>query len=114
TVAPRTKSQDNNPRHHPANLPLFRRSSMARTPSTMLPLGTPAPDFSLPNIDGRTLTLADFADAQGLVVAFICNHCPFVKHLADDLASFGREMQDRGIAMVAISSNDAENYPDDS
>lgn len=87
---------------------------MARTPSTMLPLGTPAPDFSLPNIDGRTLTLADFADAQGLVVAFICNHCPFVKHLADDLASFGREMQDRGIAMVAISSNDAENYPDDS
>lgn len=87
---------------------------MARTPSTMLPLGTSAPDFSLPNVDGRTLTLADFADAPALVVAFICNHCPFVKHLADDLARFGNEMKERGVAMVAISSNDAKNYPDDS
>lgn len=87
---------------------------MARTPSTMLPLGTPAPDFALPNVDGRTLSLADFAEAPALVVAFICNHCPFVKHLADDLARFGAEMQQRGVAMVAISSNDAKNYPDDS
>lgn len=87
---------------------------MARTPSTMLPLGTAAPNFSLPNVDGRTVSLDDFSGAPALVVAFICNHCPFVKHLADDLAKFGREMQDRGVAMVAINSNDAGNYPDDS
>ncbi|MEN0109538.1 MAG: thioredoxin family protein [Planctomycetota bacterium] len=86
---------------------------MVRTPSTMLPLGTPAPDFSLPNVDGSPVSLADMA-GKPLVVAFICNHCPFVKHLADEFAAFGNEYQSRGMAVVAISSNDVENYPADS
>lgn len=87
---------------------------MARTPSTMLPLGTEAPDFSLPNIDGSTVSLSDFADSPALVVAFVCNHCPFVKHLADEFAAFGNEYSEKGVAVVAISSNDVDNYPDDS
>lgn len=87
---------------------------MARTPSTMLPLGTQAPDFSLTNVDGKTVSLADFADAPALVVAFICNHCPFVKHLADDFAKFANEVMAKGAAVVAISSNDVDNYPADS
>lgn len=86
---------------------------MVRTPSTMLPLGTPAPDFSLPNVDGSTKSLADFQDAQGLVVIFMCNHCPFVIHLADALAAFAKEYQAKGLAVVGISSNDVENYPAD-
>ncbi|WP_425400491.1 thioredoxin family protein [Aeoliella sp.] len=87
---------------------------MARTPSTMLPLGTEAPDFSLPNVDGSTVSLSELADAPALVVAFTCNHCPFVKHIADEFAAFGNEYTDKGVAVVAISSNDVENYPDDS
>ncbi len=87
---------------------------MARTPSTMLPLGTPAPDFSLVNVDGQTVTLADFERAPALLVAFICNHCPFVKHVAPALAELGREYQERGVAVVAISSNDVAGYPADS
>lgn len=87
---------------------------MVRTPSTMLPLGTEAPDFSLPNIDGNKVSLADFSDAPALVVAFICNHCPFVKHMAEPLVAFGNEYTDKGVAVVAISSNDVDNYPDDS
>lgn len=87
---------------------------MARTPSTMLPLGTLAPDFSLPNIDGRTVALADFKDAQALLVVFMCNHCPFVKHVAPELARLANDYQPRGLAMVGISSNDAASYPDDS
>ncbi|MCO6043738.1 thioredoxin family protein [Aeoliella sp. ICT_H6.2] len=87
---------------------------MARTPSTMLPLGTEAPDFSLPNIDGSTVSLSDFAASPALVVAFVCNHCPFVKHLADEFAAFGNEYSEKGVAVVAISSNDVDNYPDDS
>lgn len=87
---------------------------MVKTASTMLPLGTPAPDFSLLNVDSKTVSLADFADAKALVVIFMCNHCPFVKHLADALADFGRECQAKGVAVVAISSNDVANYPDDS
>lgn len=87
---------------------------MARTPSTMLPLGTLAPDFSLPNIDGRIVTLADFKDAQALLVVFMCNHCPFVKHVAPELARLANDYQPRGLAMVGISSNDAASYPDDS
>lgn len=86
---------------------------MVRTPSTMLPLGTPAPDFSLPNVDGSTKSLADFQDAKGLVVIFMCNHCPFVIHLADALAAFAKEYQAKGLAVVGISSNDVENYPAD-
>lgn len=87
---------------------------MVKTASTMLPLGTPAPDFSLLNVDSKTVSLADFADAKALVVIFMCNHCPFVKHLADALAEFGRECQAKGVAVVGISSNDVANYPDDS
>ena len=87
---------------------------MARTPSTMLPLGTAAPDFSLPNVDGKTVSLADFKGAPALLVMFICNHCPFVKHIAAGLAQLGKDYQPRGAAMVAIMSNDAAAYPDDS
>lgn len=88
---------------------------MALTPSNMLPLGTPAPDFRLPDAanGGRTVALADLADAPALLVMFICNHCPYVKHLADDLARLGREARESGLAVVAISSNDAAAYPDD-
>lgn len=87
---------------------------MVRTPSTMLPLGTKAPDFSLVNIDGRTVSLSNYEGSPALVVAFICNHCPFVKHIADEFASFGNEYTDKGAAVVAISSNDVANYPADS
>ena len=87
---------------------------MVRTPSTMLPLGTTAPEFSLMNVDGRTLSLADVAGPRGTVVMFICNHCPYVKHVADQLAALGRELMPQGIGMVAISSNDVAAHPADS
>lgn len=87
---------------------------MVKTASTMLPLGTQAPDFALVNVDGRTVTLADFADAPALLVIFMCNHCPFVKHLAPALAQFAHEYQPKGLAIVAINSNDAAKYPEDS
>ena len=87
---------------------------MVRTPSTMLPLGTRAPDFALPNVDGRTVTLADAAGPRGTLVMFICNHCPFVKHVADQLAALGRDCLPRGIGVVAISSNDVSSHPADS
>lgn len=86
---------------------------MAATESTMLPLGTPAPAFRLPDLDGRTRALEDFAGQRGLVVAFICSHCPFVKHIRNELARFAREYQPRGIAVVAINSNDLQAYPQD-
>lgn len=87
---------------------------MVRTPSTMLPLGTPAPDFSLVNVDGRTVSLAEFEGAPALLVMFLCNHCPFVKHIADPLAQLTAEYMARGVAVVGISSNDVANYPADS
>lgn len=87
---------------------------MARTPSTMLPLGTEAPDFSLPNIDGRTVALADFKDAKTLLVVFMCNHCPFVKHVAAELARLANDYRPRGLAMIGINSNDVASHPDDS
>ena len=71
---------------------------MVLTPSTMLPLGTKAPDFSLGNTDGKTVSLSDFADAPALLVIFMCNHCPFVKHVAEGLVALGKEYQDRGAA----------------
>jgi peroxiredoxin len=80
----------------------------------MLPLGTKAPDFSLVNVDGRTVCVADFADASTLLVIFLCNHCPYVKHLADALARFTSEYMDKGVAVVGINSNDVANYPADS
>jgi peroxiredoxin len=88
---------------------------MAQTPSTMLALGTPAPDFSLPEpATGRIVSLSDFQDAPALLVMVICNHCPFVKHIRTELARFGRDYQAKGLAMVAISANDVANHPDDS
>lgn len=87
---------------------------MARTPSTMLPLGTPAPDFSLMNVDGQMVSLGDFKGKPALLVMFICNHCPYVKHVADQLAQLGHEYMERGAAIVAISSNDVAAHPADS
>jgi len=87
---------------------------MVKTASTMLPLGTAAADFSLPDSRGKTVSLADFADAPALLVVFMCNHCPFVKHVADCLAALAKEYQQRGVAVVGINSNDVEGFPDDS
>ncbi|HHJ81047.1 MAG TPA: thioredoxin family protein [Candidatus Tenderia electrophaga] len=87
---------------------------MARTESTMLELGTQAPDFNLPDTTGKQTRLADFSNAKGLLVIFMCNHCPYVIHLRDALAKLGRDYQDKGLAIVAINSNDASNYPADS
>ncbi len=88
---------------------------MVAVESTMLPLGTPAPAFALPDPAGNTHTLDSVAgQAPALVVAFICNHCPYVKLLADKLAEVGNGFAERGVAVVAINSNDAHNYPDDS
>jgi thiol-disulfide isomerase/thioredoxin len=88
---------------------------MAATPSTMLPLGTPAPAFSLPDaVTGKVVSLADFRDRPALVVMFICNHCPFVKHIRAQLASVARDYAPKGVAFVAINSNDTDKYPDDS
>jgi peroxiredoxin len=86
---------------------------MVRTASTMLPLGTPAPDFNLPDTDGTMVTLDDFRGAKGMLVMFICNHCPFVKHVRRELALLGRDYQ-RALGIVAINSNDAVAFPDDS
>ena len=87
---------------------------MVKTVSTMLPLGTKAPDFELVNVDGTTVSLSQFADARALVVIFMCNHCPFVKHVADALGQFGHECQASGVEVVGISSNDVSGYPADS
>ena len=87
---------------------------MVLTPSTMLPLGTEAPDFSLVNVDGRTVSRTDFADAPALLVIFMCNHCPYVKHLADAIAGFTSQYMAKGLAVVGINSNDVANYPADS
>lgn len=87
---------------------------MANTSSTMLPLGTKAPDFSLVNVDGRVVSLNDFDGAPALLAIFMCNHCPFVRHLADSLALFAAEYMAKGVAIVGISSNDVANYPADS
>ena len=78
----------------------------------MLPLGTAAPDFQLPDTNGKTVSLADFK-GRPLVVMFICNHCPYVIHLRNGLAQFARDCQERGVAIVGISSNDVANYPQD-
>src|SRR5680860_664834 len=86
---------------------------MTETLSSMLPLGTPAPDFDLPAVDGR-VRLEDVADAPALVVAFVCNHCPYVRHIREVWARRARELQNQGVAVVAINSNDTEAYPDDS
>lgn len=87
---------------------------MALTPSTMVELGTTAPDFSLPDTTGKTVSLSDFEGARALLVMFICNHCPYVKHIRSELAKLGTDYQPQGVAVVAINSNDVESYPADS
>ena len=86
---------------------------MVSVPSTMLPLGTGAPNFNLPDTDGRLVSLAAFQDARALVVMFICNHCPYVKHVQQELVRVARDYGARGVGFVAISSNNAAAYPDD-
>jgi len=87
---------------------------MSLTPSTMLELGTRAPDFSLPDVcSGKTVSLNDFSDKEALLVVFMCAHCPYVKLVENQLAAIGKDYADRGLGMVAISANDAEAYPDD-
>lgn len=86
---------------------------MARRQSRMLELGTPAPHFALSDPAGRVHALDDFREAPALLVAFLCNHCPYVKHIVDGFAGFAREYQARGLAVVAISANDAKTYPAD-
>jgi peroxiredoxin len=87
---------------------------MVKTLSTMLELGTGAPDFSLPDVvSGRTISLKTFEDAKALLVMFICRHCPYVKHVQEELARLGADYQARDVAIVAISSNDAAEFPDD-
>jgi peroxiredoxin len=87
---------------------------MALTPSTMAPLGMPAPPFRLTDTDGRMVALSDFAEAPAILVAFICNHCPYVKHIRKAFAQLARDCQAKGVAVIGISSNDATAYPDDS
>ena len=86
---------------------------MAMTASTMLALGTKAPDFSLPDTQGRPVSLSDFADSRALVVVFMCNHCPFVKHIIDGLVGLVKEYQPKGVAFVGINSNDVDTHPED-
>jgi peroxiredoxin len=86
---------------------------MSATPSTMAPLGTKAPDFRLPDTDGMLVSLADFAGAPALLVAFISNHCPYVQHVRTAFARLARDYQAKGAAVVAIGSNDAAAYPAD-
>jgi thiol-disulfide isomerase/thioredoxin len=86
---------------------------MARTPSTMAPLGSSAPDFRLPDFDGRMHALANFEHGRALLVAFICGHCPFVRHIRAEFARYAREYRPRGLAVVAINSNDLAAYPQD-
>ena len=87
---------------------------MTRTASTMLELGTPAPDFHLPEpVTGHEVSLDDFRDAPALLVAFICNHCPYVQHIRHRLAELVRDYQGKGLAAVSVNSNDVAHYPDD-
>jgi peroxiredoxin len=83
------------------------------TQSNMLELGTIAPNFRLPDLNGALVSRDDFKGAPALLVAFICNHCPFVKHIRTEFANFAREYQAKGVRIVAINSNDIETYPQD-
>ncbi|MFH5883731.1 thioredoxin family protein [Halalkalibaculum sp. DA3122] len=88
---------------------------MSETASTMLALGTKAPDFSLPDVStGDTVSLADFDDSRALLVIFMCNHCPYVKNIKEALVEFANDYDEEDLGIVAISSNEVENYPDDS
>src|SRR3974390_53013 len=87
---------------------------MVAVNSTMLPLGTKAPDFRLPDTTGKSISLKDLQGAPALVVVFMCNHCPYVKHIRSGLAQLARDYLPRSVAVVGISSNDVTNYPADS
>jgi len=87
---------------------------MVKTVSTMLPLGTKAPHFRLPNVDDTMVSMEDFAGSKALIVAFICNHCPFVKHVSAELVRLAKDYGPKGVQLVGISSNDIAQYPDDS
>lgn len=87
---------------------------MAATASTMLPLGTSAPYFQLPDASGRLVSSDDFANEPALLVMFLCNHCPYVRHVAEEVVHVVKDYQARGVGVVAISSNDVAHYPDDS
>lgn len=88
---------------------------MARTPSNMIPLGTSAPDFKLPDtISGKTFSLRDLQSDKATLVMFICNHCPYVKHVNDQLVKLANDYLPKGVKFIAISSNDVESHPDDS
>jgi len=87
---------------------------MVATASEMLPLGTSAPDFTLPDTEGKMVTLSDFKKSPASLVIFMCNHCPFVKHILDPMIELIKEYQAKGVAVVGINSNDVANYPDDS
>ena len=85
---------------------------MAETPSTMLPLGTKAPDFTLPDtVSGKEMSLDQLASTTATLVMFICNHCPFVKHVNKELVRLATDYQEKGVSFIAISSNDVVNYP---
>jgi peroxiredoxin len=86
---------------------------MVNTASTMLPLGTQAPPFTLPDPHGKLVSSGDFKDAPALLVVFMCNHCPYVKHIRSQFSELAKEYQARSVAVVGINSNDAETYPDD-
>jgi len=79
----------------------------------MLELGTPAPHFALPDLEGKLVCIDDFWQSPLLLVAFICPHCPFVRHVRGEIARIGRDYADRGLAMVGIMPNDLERYPQD-
>lgn len=88
---------------------------MSLTYSEMMPLGTTAPDFTLPDtVSGKTLSLDELKSDIGTVIMFICNHCPYVIHIENEIAAIANEYQKKGISFVAMSANDAENYPQDS
>jgi peroxiredoxin len=86
---------------------------MPETPSTMLDLGTPLPSFSLPDFDGNTVTDADVKGSKALLVAFICKHCPFVRHIRPEFARFAKEYEAKGLKVVAIASNSIDEFPED-
>ena len=86
---------------------------MTVTASKMISLGTSAPDFSLPDTEGNIVSLSDFEQAPALLVVFMCNHCPFVKHILKDFIELAKEYQEEGVAVVAISSNDVDGFPED-
>ncbi|MBI2602591.1 MAG: thioredoxin family protein [Deltaproteobacteria bacterium] len=86
---------------------------MAHTPSSMLPLGTKAPQFRLPDTEGKMRSLEEFKNAKGYLVMFICNHCPFVIHVRPAIITLAREFQEKGFAVIAIASNDIKAYPQD-